>query len=301
MFSKKLKKITMIICLASFFSYMALGEIGAKQMTGGPTANPVTDIKKTVVFLGRINPDGKPQIYATGFLVKVQETYHLLTAKHVVVNKLTGKMQDDNLLAFFNLRGGGITVRSIADMKKQFGIDWTFHQDPKVDIAIIPFLINPAEDDVRVISDNLFLGPEYLAELYDVFFLSYQPGIEPRGKVTPIVRNGIISLINDDRSFYVDASVFPGNSGSPVFLKPSAIRFGEKEFVIGKDLLGGRFIGITGEYITSQELAISAQTGRPRVVFEENTGLSRVWSVVFIKEIIDSDGFKQQLKKVAGK
>ncbi len=301
MLSKNFKKIATIICLVSFFSYPAHGAAREKQMTGEFGMNPVVNLKKTVVFLGRINPDGKPQIYATGFLVNVQGTYHLLTAKHVVMNKLTGKMQDDNLLAFFNLKGGGVTVRSIADMKKKFGIEWIFHGDPKVDIAVIPFQINPVEDDVKVISDNLFLDPKYLTELYDVFFLSYQPGIEPKGEVSPIVRNGIISLINNDRSFYVDASVFPGNSGSPVFLKPSAIRFGEKGVVVGKDPLGGAFIGITGEYITSQELAISAQTGRPRIVFEENTGLSRVWSVVFIKDIINSDAFKQQLKKVAGK
>ena len=299
MLSKRLKKTVTIICLVSFFSSPVYGEI--QRIAGGHAINPVTDLKKAVVFLGRINPDGKPHIYATGFLVNVQGTSHLLTAKHVVVNKLTGKMEDENLLAFFNFKGGGVAVRPIADMKKKFAIDWIFHKDPKVDVAMLPFLINSAEDDVRIVSDNLFIDPKYLAELYDVFFLSYQPGIEPKGKITPIIRNGIISLINDDGSFYVDASVFPGNSGSPVFLKPSAVRFGEKGFIIGTDPIGGRFIGITGEYITSQELAISTQTGRPRVMFEENTGLSRVWSVIFIKEIINSDVFKRQLKKVEGK
>lgn len=62
--------------------------------------------------------------------------------------------------------------------------------------------------------------------------------------------------------------------------------------------MGGKFIGIVGEYVPYQEVAISNQTGRPRVVFEENTGLSKVWSVPFIKEIIESSAFKQQLGKV---
>jgi predicted oxidoreductase (fatty acid repression mutant protein) len=64
--------------------------------------------------------------------------------------------------------------------------------------------------------------------------------------------------------------------------------------------LGGKFIGIIGEYVPYREVAISAQTGRARVIFEENTGLSKVWSVDFIKEIIDSDKFKEQLKKIQG-
>ncbi len=65
--------------------------------------------------------------------------------------------------------------------------------------------------------------------------------------------------------------------------------------------MGGKFIGIIGEYLPYQEVAISTQTGRPRVVFEENTGLSRVWSVNFIREIVESNTFKQQLDKVVKK
>jgi len=65
--------------------------------------------------------------------------------------------------------------------------------------------------------------------------------------------------------------------------------------------LGGKFIGIIGEYLPYQEVAISTQTGRKRVVFEENTGISRVWSVNFIREIVESNTFKQQLDKVVKK
>ncbi len=60
-------------------------------------------------------------------------------------------------------------------------------------------------------------------------------------------------------------------------------------------------IGIIGQSVTYQEVARSTQTGRARVIFEENTGLSKVWSVDFIKEIIDSDKFKEQLDKILDK
>ena len=186
-------------------------------------------------------------------------------------------------------------------MKRKFGVDWVFHKNAEVDIAIIPFGLDPQKDDVKVIPDNLFLPPDRLFELYDVFFMSYQPGVKFEERVSPIFRSGTISIINEDKTFYVDASAFPGNSGSPVFLKPSPIRFDEKGISIGGDQLGGKFIGIIGEYIPYTEIAISIQTERPRVIFEENTGLSKVWSVAFIREIIESDAFGKQLDKLAPK
>lgn len=236
--------------------------------------------------------------HATGFLVEVQNFFHLLTAKHVVADMITEELQDDGMLIFFNSKDGKISSRLIWDIKERFNVNWVFHQNKKIDIAIIPFGLDPSRDDVKVIPNHLFLSTEKIFELYDIFFLSYQPGIEPKGKISPIIRSGVISKINEDKTFYVDAFAFPGNSGSPVFLKPSAIRFDKEGITIGKDELGGKFMGIVGEYLTYREPAISIQTGRPRVIFEENTGLSRVWSVDFIEEIIKSDKFREQLNKL---
>jgi len=222
-----------------------------------------------------------------------------VTAKHVVVDPQTDKFIDSGVFAFFNSKDGKIVSRSIDDLKADLGVNWIFHENKDVDIAIIPFGLNPQKDDVEMIPENLFLTTDRLFELYDVFFLAYQPGIQPQKRISPVIRSGTISLINDDQTFYIDASAFPGNSGSPVFLKPSPIRFNNGSITIGgTDPFGGKFVGIIGGYIHYQEVAISVQTGRPRVVFEENTGLSKVWSVTFIKEIIDSNTFKQQLEKL---
>ena len=261
----------------------------------------INEIKKTIVFLGKITEKKEIQFHATGFLVNIQNTFHLVTAKHVVVNPRTGKFIDSGTSAFFNLKGEGFGSRSLDEIKKNFAVNWIFHENKDVDIAIIPFGLDPQKDDVKTIPDNLFLSTDGLFELYDVFFLSYQPGIQSPKKIFPVIRTGTVSLINDDKTFYIDAFAFPGNSGSPVFLKPSPIRFDERGISIGGDQLGGKFIGIIGEYIPYQEVAISTQTGRPRVVFEENTGLSKVWSVTFIEDIMKSDVFKQQLDKVMKK
>jgi len=265
----------------------------------------INEIKKTVVFLGKITDKGEIDPNATGFLVNIQGIFHLMTAKHVVKEfkngKFTDKFIDEGMWVFFNTTDGKIGLRSIGDIKKKFGINWVFHENKDVDIAIIPFGLDVQKDDVKTIPENLFFSTDRLFELYDAFFLSYQPGIKPKDRISPVIRKGTISLINDDKTFYLDGFAFPGNSGSPVFLKPSPIRFDEGGISLGGDPLGGKFIGIIGEYLTYREVAISTQTGRPRVVFEENTGLSKVWSVTFINQIIESDKFKQQLDNLVKK
>lgn len=280
----------------------------AQTKGGSPVNELVNDIKKTIVFLGTYeNKMGEKEIRinATGFLVLIKNVYHLVTAKHVVMevkdNKFTGKLIDENMVAFFNMKSGNVNFRSIPSIKEKSNTNWIFHKTENVDIAIMPFPIDPKTDDIKVIPDNVFLDTKRLFELYDIFFLSYQPGIKFENEVTPIIRSGNISLINNDKTFYIDASAFPGNSGSPVFLKPSPIRFDTGGISLGGDELGGKFIGIIGEYLPYQEVAISTQTGRPRVIFEENTGLSKVWSVSFINEIINSNEFQKQLEKLLPK
>ena len=263
---------------------------------------PLSQIKKSVVFLGEVNQKGEKRFRATGFLVNVRGIYHLVTTKHVVMQKKDGRYipRDGGLHVFFNTKDNRVGARSIKDVKSKYSVNWIFHSDPNVDIAIIPFGLNAEKDDVRTIPETLFLGVEKLFELYDIFFLSYQPGVKHQKKICPVTRTGTISLINDDRTFYVDAFAFPGNSGAPVFLKPSLLR-PDRPSKFTVDKLGWKFVGIIGDYITYREPAISLQTGRPRVIFEENTGLSRVWSVSFINEIIESEEFNKQLSKLPKK
>jgi hypothetical protein len=255
-------------------------------------------IKKTIVFLGNINDKGEILPSATGFLVSINNYIHLVTAKHVIVNPQNEAFIDNTLYAFINTKVGKIGAYSVNILKNQ-GLRWIFHQNKIVDIAMIPFSVNYPDDDIRFIPNDLFLASDQLYEVYDVFFLSYQPGIKVDTRISPVIRSGTISLINEDNTFLIDAAAFPGNSGSPVFLKPSIFRYNDEgRPSLGGDTLGGKFIGLIGSYLPYHEAAISTQTGRIRVVFEENTGLSYVWSASFIKEIIESKEFKDQLGRI---
>jgi V8-like Glu-specific endopeptidase len=196
--------------------------------------------KKTVVFLGEINEKQEKQFCATGVLVIIQGIFHLITAKHVILDA-NKKYIDSKLNVFFNLKDGKTGSRSIVEMKNKSHTNWIFHQNEKVDIAIIPIWLDPQNDDVKAVPDNMFQSVDNLSELYDVFFLSYQPGVQNQSKIAPIARNGIISLINDDKTFYIDGSAFPGNSGSPVFVKPSVI-FEKGSFVLGDNTAVGNLL-----------------------------------------------------------
>lgn len=101
-----------------------------------------------------------------------------------------------------------------------------------------------------------------------------------------IVRGGSIARIRDtlqesSKDFLVDAFVFPGNSGGPAVSKPEALS------ITGtKSQSDAYLIGIIKSYLPYKDIAISEQTKRPRVIFEENSGLAAIQPIDFIQEAI---------------
>ena len=298
-----MKKILLLISLFIISSIHIKAETSDRKL--------FDDLKQTVVFLGHLKQEIKdkkeyivPVPTATGFLVGIDNIFHLITAKHVIANKVNNKykINDENMHVFFNDKNEKLKIRSLSEIKNKYKDDWIFHADPNIDIAIIPFMIDPKKDNLKVIPEDIFIDDiNKISELYGVFFLSYQPGIKLRNKIQPIFRSGIISSIQSNDILYIDAAAFPGNSGSPVFIKPSAIRFDKGSIRIGSDPIGGRFIGVISSYITYSDVAISSQTGRPRIVFEENTGISKLITINSIKELIASKEFQKQLQKLKKK
>lgn len=107
------------------------------------------------------------------------------------------------------------------------------HPDPNVDVAILP--LGGLVDQVQAAGQTPFFmpvdasfaaTPEVLAEyepIEPVIFIGYPNGLYDSGSLLPIARRGhSATALNVDYEgkpiFLVDASVFPGSSGSPVFL-----------------------------------------------------------------------------------
>jgi len=249
--------------------------------------------------LGYVNK-GNISLIGTGFIVEIDDIFHLVTAKHVVTvrgskGELTSNFNDSSLYAFYYSKKGGVESKKIIDIKNKFKVKWVTHPNPIVDIVAIPFDIDTLKDDLRVVPYKLFLDTKRLYETYGVYFVSFHPGLVTLNDFKPIFRSGDICRINSDKTILLDAFAFPGNSGSPVFLKTSTIRFDNNTINLGSDELGDRFIGIIGAYIPYEDVAISLQTNQPRVIFQENSGIALVWSIDYINEIINSAQMKGQV------
>ena len=110
-----------------------------------------------------------------------------------------------------------------------------------------------------------------------VYVLGYPMGLVGDVKNYPVVRHGVVARIQDylhghSATFLIDVAAFPGNSGGPVLSQPEALGLAGGPEPIKKHLL----LGIVSQYRTYRDVAISQQTKRPRVIFEESAGLADV-------------------------
>jgi hypothetical protein len=175
--------------------------------------------------------------------------------------------------------------------------DWFFHPNRQIDIAA--FRLNPQFFKTEGFLD-LFFTNDGLGANKDkikskgvsagdgIFVLGFPMNMAGEERNYVIVRQGCIARISDmldgaSPYFLVDAFIFPGNSGSPVILKPELTSVGgtnPQSFAY--------LIGIISSYLPYTDFAISPQTHRARVSFEENSGLAEVLPIDYIDEAITS-------------
>ncbi len=172
---------------------------------------------------------------------------------------------------------------------------WKEHFDPSVDLAVtrinVGFLQSKnmrfsffQENDHVSFLDDLKDGA--LSEGDPVYVLGFPMGQIRSDRLYTICRLGVVARCRDwlegrSKEILVDAAVFPGNSGGPVIAGIYIAGITGTKARQRADL-----IGIVQSYIPYQDVAISVQTKRPRIVFEENSGLASVIPTDFLREII---------------
>lgn len=217
---------------------------------------------------------------------------HLVTNKHVIENQ-------DNLILRFNPQNGQAATDFPILLKKPDGSTvWTGHPNPNVDVAVLAINAQMLTDAGMIFSffksntdilDKLGLAANQISEGDFIYVLGFPMGMMPSDRQHVIVRGGVIARIKDlyenrSTSFMVDSLVFPGNSGGPVILKPEMVAIqGTPAFN------NAALIGIVKSYIPFTDVAISQQTGKTRITFEENSGLANVETVDKIVEAIAAD------------
>ena len=121
-----------------------------------------------------------------------------------------------------------------------FSHAWFLHPDPDVDLAIIP--LRPLEQAARDQGVELYyhaidshLAPDAsvlraLDAMEQIIFVGYPSGVWDQVNLMPIMRRGTtatpMELNFEGRpEFLIDAAVYPGSSGSPVFVyQPDNLR-----------------------------------------------------------------------------
>jgi hypothetical protein len=169
----------------------------------------------------------------TGFVfsfARSGNTYpFVVTNKHVVQGMREGALHFLQRSDGRPLLGKGFRLR-IDDWDKA----WFGHPDPAIDIAVCPFA--PLEAHIksqngfdlfyRSVSAEMIPTPEQalkLDALEAVTFIGYPNGVWDSKNLLPVARRGMtaspiaVDFENTPR-FLIDASVFGGSSGSPVFL-----------------------------------------------------------------------------------
>jgi len=117
---------------------------------------------------------------------------------------------------------------------EDFGSKWFGHPDPEVDVAVMPLapIVNDVQDKAgkrlyfrtipsKLIPDKAAL--DALDAIEPVLFIGYPNALYDEVNLTPIARVGVTATplaldYGGKRAFLIDASVFPGSSGSPVFI-----------------------------------------------------------------------------------
>jgi len=171
---------------------------------------------------------------------------------------------------------------------------WLKHKDEKVDLAVLPInaaAINDAKINYYFFKGNdLFYAKDFSTKNIStgdgLFVLGFPMRIRGKARNFVIVRQGIIARVDEevleDGFFYIDGSAYPGNSGGPVIHKAEVVAITGTQSNSSAGLIG---VISSGE--TYSDVAISQQTGEPRIIFTEQTGLVRVVPTELIFEIIN--------------
>ena len=138
----------------------------------------------------------------------------------------------------------------------------------------------------------------------EILFIGYPTGIWDSKNLIPVARRGITATpvyldFQGEKQFLIDASVFPGSSGSPVFIYNPGIYWDKHS---GATVVGHRlfFLGIlsavfqmpdTGEIVISPGVSETGQiiipTRRPAVSIKQLIDLGIVFKAETILETIE--------------
>ena len=273
------------------------------------------EIKETVTFIFIEDKAGKKVPNGTGFFIGVKNEKdsqishaYLVTAKHVIMNKKTGKYFD-SIYIRLNKRSGDLEGIKIP-LSGEGSIDVYVHPDVSVDIAVIPILPDPKIYEIKLIPEDMIITKEKFKELNiregdEVFFLGLFTHFYGIKRNYPISRFGRVSIITDEKIpwqeekgkppkmldlYLIESQSFGGNSGSPVFFylgidrKPGSVVIGGTRLLLAGVMKGSFLEGRGVEIIETNKIPI----------FLQNVGIAAVIPAFKLHEILYSKKLKEK-------
>lgn len=232
----------------------------------------------------------------------------IVTNKHVIHNALTGKLR-------FSLKdsdGNPLWGDSLEVQFDNFEQAWIMHPEEDVDLCILP--IASIHQDIRkdkkellyatLTVDNIPSSDEIknnFSRIEDVTVIGYPDGIWDSVNNIPITRRGItatplqVDFENTPR-FFIDAAIYGGSSGSPVFI------FNQGTYSIPKKgvYMGNRIklVGIVyavAQHAVTGELKIvdipASKTQVARTLIPNNLGVA-----IHARKLLDFEAILPEVK-----
>ena len=248
-----------------------------------------------VASIGVRNQDNSISWIGTGFFVgrcidnPNNVVPFLVTNRHVVeqFKQVVVRMKKRN--------GGDLQVMNVTLEDNGVRLYKT-HPLPNIDIAVLLLDANSIkENDLDFQCINIDTQAMPSKELREngvdegalIYMLGFPMGLVNVNSNLPLCRLGCIARmsetqIKEEHNILVDVQNFPGNSGSPLVLRP------ETATIIGtKSLNKSVLVGIIHSYIPYQEKLVNNQTGQVVEIRSENSGIANAHPVEYIREVVD--------------
>lgn len=250
----------------------------------------------TTLRIERLDIQGNVESIGTGFLLTHQvgeDAYkvYLISNKHVLAGAAS------IAITFTKSKDGEADVGNAVRLPiTNVAANVIGHPDPDVDIAILTctnlFNLLPNQLYFKAASYDMlatFDEPE-LSVAENVYFVGYPDNRYDIANNLPLIRTGLIAShpkydFNGKPVFIIDAQVFPGSSGSPVYIDLTYENMKNGQIVVGKRNI--KLLGIVSATMVRNNQLKAIQTAT-NFVTQEVLGLGIVFKATAIKELIDN-------------